>query len=115
MSVFSRYSAVLWGSSTPNPTQISWKPLILKKLADLSCVMWICGGFAPCGPSALLATKNASFGIKTCHLAIPRIMGQKTADFKNIDFFSFFAFHGSKSGVLGQKNGSFECFGPGVR
>ena len=52
-----------------------------EKLADFSCVMWICGGFAPCGPSALLATKNASFGIKTCHLAIPRIMGQKIADF----------------------------------
>jgi hypothetical protein len=48
-----------------------------EKLADFSCVMWICGGFAPRGPSALLATKNASFGIKTCHLAIPRIMGQK--------------------------------------
>ena len=52
-----------------------------EKLADLSCVMWICGGFAPCGPSTLLVTKNASFGIKTCHLAIPRIMGQKIADF----------------------------------
>ena len=52
-----------------------------EKLADFSCVMWICGGFAPCGPSALLATKKASFGIKTCHLAIPLIMGQKIADF----------------------------------
>ena len=30
LSVFWRYSAVLWGPSTPNPTQISWKPLILK-------------------------------------------------------------------------------------
>ena len=26
-----------------------------------------------------------------------------------------FSFHGPKSGVLGQKNGGFECFGPGVR
>ena len=86
------------------------------KLADCSCVMWICGGFAPCGPSTLLVTKNASFGIKTCHLAIPRIMGQKIADFlKKIDFFIFLAFHGSKNGILGQKNGGFECFGPGVR
>ena len=84
-----------------------------EKLADFSCVMWICGGFAPCGPSTLLVTKNASFGIKTCHLAIPRIMGQNIADlYKNLFFFSF---HGSKSGVLGQKNGGFECFGPGVR
>ena len=86
-----------------------------EKLADFSCVMWICGGFAPCGPSALLATKNASFGIKTCYLAIPRIMGQKLRTFKKNRFFLFCAFHGSKSGVLGQKNGGFECFGPGVR
>ena len=83
-----------------------------EKLADFSYVMWICGGFAPCGPSALLATKNASFGIKTCHPAIPRIMGQKIADFYKK---SIFFFHWSKSGVLGQKNGGFECFGPGVR
>ena len=86
-----------------------------EKLADFSCVMWICGGFAPCGPSALLATKKASFGIKTCHLAIPRIMGQKIANFLQISIFLFFAFHGSKNGILGQKNGGFECFGPGVR
>ena len=25
-----------------------------EKLADFSCVMWICGGFAPHGPSTLL-------------------------------------------------------------
>jgi hypothetical protein len=74
-----------------------------EKLADLSCVMWICGGFASCGPSALLATKNASFGIKTCHLAIPRIMGQKIADFLQISVFYFLAFHGSKNGILGPK------------
>ena len=86
-----------------------------EKLADFSCVMWIFGGFAPRGPSVLLATKNASFGIKMCHSAIPRIMEQKIADFQKISIFLFFAFHGSKSGVLGQKNGGFECFGPGVR
>ena len=66
-----------------------------EKLADFSCVMWICGGFAPRGPSALLATKNASFGIKTCHSAIPRIMGQKLRTFKHIDFF-FWPFMGQK-------------------
>jgi hypothetical protein len=43
-----------------------------EKLADFSCVMWICGGLAPCGSSALLATKNASFGMQTCNSAIPR-------------------------------------------
>ena len=30
LGVFWRCPAVLWGPSTPNPTQISWKPLILK-------------------------------------------------------------------------------------
>ena len=86
-----------------------------EKLADLSCVMWICGGFAPCGPSTLLVTKNASFGIKTCHLAIPRIMGQKTADFKKIDFLFFDLVWVKKWCFGSKKNGGFECFGPGVR
>ena len=31
LGVFWRYPAVLWGPSTPNPTQGSWKTLILKK------------------------------------------------------------------------------------
>ena len=61
-----------------------------EKLANFSCVMWICGGFAPCGPSALLATKKASFEIKTCHLAIPLMKGQKNADFQF--FFVFLPF-----------------------
>ena len=33
-----------------------------EKLANFSGVMWTCGGLAPCGPSALLATEKASFG-----------------------------------------------------
>ena len=88
-----------------------------EKLADFSCVMWICGGFAPCGPSAPLATKKASFGIKTCHLAIPRIMGQKIADFLEKSIFCFFVlpFMGQKVVFWVKKNGVFECFGPGVR
>ena len=56
--------APLWGLSTPNSTQASWETLILKNWANFSRVMWICGRFAPCGPSALLATKKASFGKK---------------------------------------------------
>ena len=87
-----------------------------EKLADFSCVMWICGGFAPRGPSALLATKNASFGIKTCHLAIPRIMGQKKCGrLRKIDFLFFLPFMGQKVVFWVKKNGGFECFGPGVR
>jgi hypothetical protein len=84
-----------------------------EKLADFSCVMWICGGFASCGPSALLATKNAPFGMKTCHLAIPRIMGQKIADFLKHRF--FLPFIRQKVVFWVKKNGGFECFGPGVR
>ena len=68
-----------------------------EKLADLSCVMWICGGFAPCGPSALLATKKASLGIKTCHLAIPRIMGQTNCGLLEKSIFLLF------SPFMGQK------------
>ena len=66
--------------------------------------MWIFGGFAPCGPSALLATKNASFEIKTCHLAIPLIKGQKIADFQKMSFFYLLWtqkwYFGLKNGVL---------------
>ena len=114
LRVFWRCPAVFWGLSTPNPTQVSWKTLILKNWLIFPSVMWICNGFAPRGPSALLATKKASFGIKTCHSAIPRIMGQKLRTFKN-DFLLFFAFHGSKSCVLGQKKVVLSVFGPGVR
>ena len=74
-----------------------------QKLADLFYVMWICGGFAPCGPSALLATKKASFGIKTCHLAIPRIMGQRIADFKKKIDFLFFCLSWVKKWCFGSK------------
>ena len=41
--------------------------------------------------------------------------GTKIADLTKKSFFIVFAFPGSKSGALGQKNGGFECFGPGVR
>ena len=82
-----------------------------EKLADFSCVMWICGGFAPRGPSTLLATKKASFGIKTCHLAIPLIMEQKLRTFKK---FIFLPFMGPKV-VFGSKDGVLGCFGLSVR
>ena len=84
-----RCPAVLGGPSTPSPNQVSWKTLILKKSPIFPVSMWICGCFAPCGPSALLATKKASFGIKTCDLAIPLIKGPKLADFENFILFYF--------------------------
>ena len=80
-----------------------------KKVADFSCVMWICCGLAPCGPSALLATKNASFGKKDPH------HGKNCGIFK-IPLFEFFLpFNWSNSRYFGSKNGVLGCFGPSVR
>ena len=58
---------------------------------------------APRGPSALLATKKASFRKQTCHLAIPPIMKQ-IADFSKIDLFYLLWV---KSGIWVNKR----CFG----
>ena len=57
----------------------------------------------------LIRKKDMPFGNPSHH-------GTKNCGLLQISFFFIFlAFHGSKGGVLGQKNGSFECFGPGVR
>ena len=78
-----------------------------ENLADFYCVhvdMWWIG---PYGPSALLAIKKASFGNKTCRLAIPLIIGQDIADFsKNIVFY----FYGSNRGCFGYKTVCFRVF-----
>ena len=59
-------------------------------------------------PNALLATKKASFGIKTRHLAIPLIMGQENADFfKKLIFISFFSTFSRSKVVFWVKNGVF--------
>ena len=69
-----------------------------EKMADFSCVMWICGGFAPRGPSALLATKGLIRN-KDMPFGNPPHHGTKNCGLlKNIDVLFFFAFHGSKSG-----------------
>ena len=73
-------------------------------LADFYCVhvgMWWIG---PYGPSALLATKKASFGNKTCRLAIPLIIGQDIADFSKKHRFLLLWV---KQGVFWVKNGVF--------
>ena len=57
----------------------------------------------------LIRNKDMPFGNPPYH-------GTKIVEFqKQSPFLLFFAFYGSKSGVLSQKNGDFECFGPGVR
>ena len=53
-----------------------------ERLTDCSVCLWICGGLVPCFPSALLATKKALFGIKTCRLAILLIMQNKFQGFQ---------------------------------
>ena len=79
-----------------------------EKMADFSCVMWICGGLARCGQSALLATKKASFGIKTCRLAIPLITERKVTDFYKKYYFTFFYLSWVKKVGFGSKK---RCFG----
>ena len=99
-----------------NATQVSWKTLVLKNwpIFPASC------GHVVDWPYVTQVRFwrpkiKASFGIKTCHLAMPLIMGQKKCGLlKSIDFL-FFTFYGSKSGTLGQKNRGFECFEPSVR
>ena len=69
-----------------------------------SVCMWMCGGFAPCGPSALLVTKCLTR--KRNVFVNPLIMGQETiycGIFKNHQFLIFVTFYGSKGGILGQK------------
>ena len=57
----------------------------------------------------LIRNKDMPFGNPPHHGT------KKMRTFRKIDFVLFFALCGSKGGVLGQKNGGFECFGPGVR
>ena len=75
--------------------------LIWKNWSIFLLCMWICGGFAPCGPSELLATKKSSFGKKICCLAILLIMGQEIAE-----YFLFY-FYGQKVVFWVKKR----CFG----
>ena len=52
-----------------------------EKLADFFYVHVEIGWIGPMRPKCAFGDQKASFRIKTCHLAIPRIMGQKIADF----------------------------------
>ena len=96
-----------------HPTNsFSWKTPYFEKLADFSCFMWICGGFVPCGPSALLASKKDSLGKKTCHLAVPLIMERKIRNFKKYRFY-FSSFYWSKVVFWVKKNGVLLVFWTG--
>ena len=80
----------------------------IEKLANFSGVhvdMWWIG---PCGPSTLLATKKASFGMMTCGLAIPSLWDKKLRTYQDIDFI-FVLFMGQKV-VFGSKSGTFGVF-----
>ena len=106
----------------PHPIQSGLKETqCFEKLAHFPCVHvhgYVVGFWRP---SALLATKKASFGNeRPCRLAIPLIMGQEitknliTEKSKISTFLFFLVFLGQK-GVLRIKNGVFGCFGPSVR
>ena len=96
LRVFWRCPAGLVGTVYTQSNSDFMENPCFEKLADFSRVMWICGGLAPCGPSVLLATKKASFGMKTCHSAIPRIMGQKSAQTFTNRFLIILPFMGQK-------------------
>ena len=70
--------------------------------------MWICGGFAPCGPSALFATKRPK-SKKECHLANPLIMGQRLRIFQKYRFLFLGLFIGQNV-VFWVKNWCFRVF-----
>ena len=85
-----------------------------EKLADLSCVMWICGGFASCGPSAcafgdqkgLIRNKDMPFGNPPHH-------GTENCELlKNIDFL-FFCLLLVKKWCFGSKKQWFWVFWTG--
>ena len=79
-----------------------------EKLADFSYVMWICGRVAPCGPSALVATKKASFANKRHAVwQSPLSWDKKLQTFKKLTFFYFLLFVGQKVVFWVEKR----CFG----
>ena len=68
LGLFWRCPAVLWGPSTPNPTQVSWKTLILKNwLIFLRHVdmWWFCPRWPKCAfgdQKCLIRNKDMPFG-----------------------------------------------------
>ena len=103
LGVFWRCPAVLWGPSTPNPTQVSWKTLILKigrfflRHVDMwwFCPMWPKYAFGD--QKSLIRKKDMPFGNPPHH-------GTKNCGIlKNIDFFLFFGLSGVKKWYFGSK------------
>ena len=106
---FWRCPADLWGPSTPNPAWVAGKTLILK-IGRFS--LYACGNRVDLPHVAKHAfgdqmgpnTQKASFGKKTCRLAIPLITGQKIVTFQKYRFFfNLLTSYWSKGGVLCQK------------
>ena len=104
----------MWGPSTPNPTRVSWKPLILKKWPIVSVCMWICGGLAPCGPKCTFGDqkrphsekRSMSFGHPSHHRT------RNCGLCKNINFPYFLPFMG-QNGVFWVQKWCFRVFWTG--
>merc|ERR1712185_268132 len=90
LGVFWRCPAVLWGPSTPNPTQVSWKTLILKNWPIFPICMWKWGGSAPSG-QARVSGPNWPQCAKS-HAAWRSLSSraEKLRVFSKKDFLSFF-------------------------
>ena len=104
LSVFWRCSAVLWGSSTLNPTQISWKTLILKNwpifLRHVD-MWWFCPMWPKCAfgdQKCLIRNKDMPFGNPSHH-------GTKNSmrTFRKNRFFYFFCLSWVKKWCFGSK------------
>ena len=96
---------VLWGLSTPNPTQVSWKPLMLNSRFSLcACGYVVDWPNVACGPDALLVTIRASFGKTGMLLGTLPDHGKRICGLLKIVFYPLW---GKKSGAWGKK----QCFG----
>ena len=77
----------------------------LLSVSSVDCWLhWACGGFAPCGPSALLAKQKGLIRNKDMSFGNPPYHGMKIADFQKISIF-IFQFLWVKKWYFGSKNG----------
>ena len=114
LGVFWRCPAVLWGPSTPNPTQVSWKTLILKNwpIFPASC------GYVVVLPHVAQVRfwrpKRPHSEERHAIRQSPASWDKELRTFRKYQFLFFYLLW-VKKWCFGSKNGGFECFGPGVR
>ena len=106
--------AVLWGPSTANLIWIWRKTLILKKLADFSVCMRICGGLDPWAQVRFFFQvrfwRPKQYYSEQRHAVSQFPVSQKNVGFSKIELGVLFSLYWSKSWFWGQKNDVLECF-----